>query len=87
MNSPGTGVYCLTPASGIDPQALPAVVSVDWSTTAAPEGNASAMYKPTSGDVGCLDNQFQVITQRQSIAGSALVSANARDIGFTIIVP
>lgn len=33
VSSPTTGLYCLTPANGIDQQAEPAVVSVDWSTT------------------------------------------------------
>ncbi len=31
--------------------------------------------------------EFKIITQRQSIAGGALVSAPANDIGFTLIVP
>jgi hypothetical protein len=86
VNSPVTGTYCLTPASGIDESTLPGVVSVDWSTTADPVGNASAMYQP-GGAPNCLDNQFKVTTERQSIVGGALVSAPDNDIGFTIVVP
>jgi hypothetical protein len=86
VTSPDVGVYCLTPVSGIDQQALPAVVSVDWGTTSDPVGNASAMYQ-SSGGLNCAENQFKVLTERQSISGSALVSAPANDIGFTIVVP
>jgi hypothetical protein len=86
VNSPVTGTYCLTPASGIDESTLPAVVSVDWSTTTDPVGNASAMYEP-GGGLNCLDDQFKVKTERQSIVANALDSAPANDIGFTIIVP
>lgn len=86
VNRPVDGQYCLTPASGIDQQALPAAVSVDWSTTNEPEGNASALYHPGDGP-NCLENQFKVVTQRQSIVGDALVSVPANDVGFTVIVP
>lgn len=86
VSSPTTGLYCLTPANGIDQQAEPAVVSVDWSTTNEPEGNASAMYQ-IGGGLNCAENQFKVVTQRQSVSGGTLVSVPASDIGFTIIVP
>ena len=56
-----TGVYCPTPASGIDPHALPAGVSVDWNNTANPEGNASAMHAEP-GFAGCGVDQFVVVT-------------------------
>lgn len=72
--------------SGIDPHALPAVVSVDWNNTANPEGNASAM-RVEPGFAGCAVDQFVVVTERQNIVGGTLVSEPANDVGFTIIVP
>jgi hypothetical protein len=85
VSRPATGIYCLTPVAGIDAQNLPAVVSVEWQNTANPEGNASAIYDTTS--TSCAANQFKVRTERQSIVNGALVSEEANDISFSIIVP
>lgn len=65
---PFLGTYCLTPARGIDPATLPAVVSVDWRNTFDPEGNASASYD-TNGEE-CDTNQFSIHTERQSVSGA-----------------
>jgi hypothetical protein len=43
VSHPNAGIYCLTPAAGISPSDRPAVVSVDWDSTAPPEGNGVAM--------------------------------------------
>ena len=79
--SPGS--YCLTPAGGVDPATRPAVVSVDWQSTSAPEGNATASYDA----FGCGNGRFQVTTERQSVSNGVLVEQGANDIGFVIIVP
>lgn len=44
VERPATGIYCLTPVPGISVVNRPAVVSVDWSGTADPEGDGSALY-------------------------------------------
>jgi hypothetical protein len=44
------------------------------------------MYQ-IGGGLNCAENQFKVVTQRQSVSGGTLVSVPASDIGFTIIVP
>ena len=77
------GNYCLTPVSGVNPANRPAVVSVDWQTTASPEGNATASYNSH----GCGDGSFQVTTERQTISGGVLVDQPANDISFIIAVP
>lgn len=77
------GSYCLTPAGGVDPATRPAVVSVDWQSTSAPEGNATASYDA----FGCGNGRFQVTTERQSVSNGVLVEQGANDIGFVIIVP
>ncbi len=81
---PSGGVYCLTPASGISPQSLPAVVSVDHRSTASPQGNAVAMVG--TNDL-CDADKFQVVTQRQFVSNGSLLSSDANNVSFTIIVP
>ena len=77
------GTYCLTPASGVDPARRPAVVTVDWQATRAPEGNAAASYNVN----GCGDGRYQVTTERQSVSNGALIDQYTNDIGFVIVVP
>ena len=89
----GSGAYCVT-APGISPDAIPAAVSVDLSTTPA-SGNASAIVDTESL---CTGDAFQVNTQRQPSTavrnaadnGSINVAGNAAaadDVGFTIVIP
>ena len=89
----GSGSYCVT-APGISPDAIPAAVSVDISTTPA-SGNTSAIVNT---EPSCTGDGFQVITQRHpstavrnaadngsiNVAGNAVV---ADDVGFTIVIP
>jgi hypothetical protein len=81
VERPATGIYCLTPVDGISVSNRPAVVSVDWSGTADPEGDGSAMYMAPSI---CGAGQFEVRTERR---GATTVAVPANDVGFTIIVP
>ena len=75
------GVYCLTAAAGITSTNRPAVVSVDWSSSGDPEGDASVMHMEQTV---CGAGQFEVRTERRGAATSAVP---ASDVGFTIIVP
>jgi hypothetical protein len=90
-----TGQYCVV-APGIDSAATPAAVTVDWGTTAGPEGNASAMTREVA--CGPQGDGFEVYTERQPLVavdqggnvGAATVSglaAFANDVGFTIVIP
>jgi hypothetical protein len=90
-----TGLYCVT-APGIDPTTTPAAVTVDWSSTSSPEGNASAMTREGTSCPGGLG--FRVMTQRQPIVtvdadggtNNAIVAgpaADANDVAFTIVIP
>jgi hypothetical protein len=81
------GLYCVT-APGIDAASVPAAVSVDFSSTADPDGNASVTIGPAGG---CSGGAFLVITYRQPIvqipsevAGNAI---EANNVGFTIVIP
>jgi hypothetical protein len=91
------GSYCVT-APGISaelgPDAVAPVVSVDFSNTASPAGNASAMIDFES----TCNEAFHVLTQRQpstavrnaADTGSINVAGNAvaaDDVGFTIVIP
>jgi hypothetical protein len=80
----GPGDYCLT-APGLSDQSLPAVVSVDWLTTAAPEAAASAMVYTAS--CGTEPGNYRVITERVALNGSTLTDTPVNNVGFVIVVP
>jgi hypothetical protein len=84
VTRPSTGQYCVT-VPGIDSPSVAAAVTVWWSFTASPEGNASAMTADAS-DAGCAPdlNAFGVVTERHG-AGTDAVQAN--DVAFTIVIP
>ena len=79
----GTGIYCVT-APGISSSDEPAIVSVDWSSTVAPQSIPTALYNndptvwcPVSGD-------FSIVTQRPT-AFNAQTTTN--DVGFVVAIP
>ena len=87
------GQWCVV-APGIDPLETPAVVSVDWSTTSSPEGNASAMV---AADTQCEGGGFVVFTYYgpdievfdtagnvRTVRGSSTFSDS---VAFTIVIP
>jgi hypothetical protein len=91
-----TGIYCVT-APGIDAGEVAAAVTVDWSTTVDPQGNASAMTNE-GGGCGPTGDGFVVRTERQpTITVDANGGTNnetasgpanfADDVGFTIVIP
>lgn len=78
-----TGVYCLEPASGFQVRGRAVAVSVDWTTTQDPEGNATAMI---AGDCGT--NGLRIVTERSHNAQDGFLLADQADnIGFHVVVP
>lgn len=69
------GVYCLTPAAGIDPATTPFFVSADWVNTPA-TGDSVAYYHPGGN---CPASKFEVITANEG--------TRVDTIGFTVMVP
>ncbi|HZA57588.1 MAG TPA: hypothetical protein VE401_04685 [Solirubrobacterales bacterium] len=93
----GNGQYCVT-APGIDSNQTPAAVTVDWSNTSGPEGNASAMTLEGPSTCAPGGEGFAVFTERHSgvtvDAGGGTNNATvagpaqfASDISFTIVIP
>jgi hypothetical protein len=74
-NGFSTGIYCLTPAAGIDSSSVPSAVSADYGTSTA---TGLAWY---SG-FNCPSGQFEVVTT--TIGSSANVM---NGVNFTVIVP
>ena len=81
VTHPSVGLYCLTPPAGVSASNRPWVVTVDWNTTADPEGNATALF---IDGLPCTTDQFGVQTERSGDTSNAVP---ANDVGFTIIVP
>lgn len=77
------GMYCLelSPSSGICSGTTSAAVSVDFTGTAAPQGNTTVVLNS-----GCGTNGISVRTYRRA-SGSATDSALADNVAFTIVVP
>jgi hypothetical protein len=75
------GIYCVV-ATGVDPATTTAIVGVDWSSTAGPEGNA----QPMTGGPGTCAGGFVVTTERIP-ATEPVAASNADDISFTILIP
>ncbi len=83
----GVGAYCIL-VPGIDPDVVPAAVTVDTYQTVAPVGNARAMI----GVDACGANTFKVFTERQpvtSVSGTPVSgpAVAADDVSFTIVIP
>jgi hypothetical protein len=73
----------------------PAVATVEWQTTSAPQGNATALVLTASS---CSDAAFEVVTEQQPVftvdsnggVNNAFVSgpaAQSDEVGFTIVIP
>jgi hypothetical protein len=70
-----SGRYCLTPAAGIDPNTVPAVVSPDHGLSSGSD-LATYVEQPSAF---CAASQFEVLTQQAGV--------NSDEVAFTIIVP
>jgi Collagen triple helix repeat (20 copies) len=81
----GAGIYCLTPASGIDPDASPAVVSVDFGASVSPTRDFAQVR---TRHITCGAGKYEIRTFQ-----AALVTGNMQDpaanngVAFTVIVP
>ncbi|HEY7286550.1 MAG TPA: hypothetical protein VH497_13955 [Vicinamibacterales bacterium] len=84
VSSPSPGVYCLTPAAGIDPAKT--VAFAEYGADGVMTSNVSRMAFATIdyGHHNCTAAQFQVITGVQNAAGTLTIQQMN---GFTIMVP
>jgi hypothetical protein len=83
----GIGSYCVI-APGISSAVTPAAVTVEFSDTEDPEGDASAITHE-GFDCGPNNEGFTVITDRQPVTSSTTVgpAEPANDVAFTIVIP
>ncbi len=80
-----TGVYCLTPAAGIDPETNPPVATVDWGSSVTPE---RAFVQVRTRHLTCGAGLYEIRTFLFGVSGAAIQTAAANDgIAFTVIVP
>ena len=85
ISHPATGVYCLTPAAGIDANASPPVASVDWGSSTAPERD---FVEVRVRHLECAANQYEIHTfQGANSAGNLGVPAPSDAVAFSVIVP
>jgi hypothetical protein len=77
----GTGVYCLS-LPGFDASTSLIFTTVDWTRTANPEGNATALARP---EVCPASHPVGVMTERINPANGA--AAGADDVAFNVMVP
>lgn len=76
VTHPSSARYCLTPAAGIDPNTVPAVVSPEHANSSGPIDLAAYTEEPQSI---CPANQFEVLTVQAGVGSD--------NVSFTIIVP
>jgi len=83
VSKASTGIYCITPAAGIDPATTSPVATLDANPGFLANGEIYVETTPVS----CTATQVEVLTRQQSItAGPTLTSANT-DSGFTVVIP
>lgn len=75
------GIYCITPAAGIDPNRVVPVVSVDYSGSST--NNALVQYRASGAN--CAQGRIEVITFDDANADAFYTTSNI--VGFTIVVP
>jgi hypothetical protein len=85
LTHPGTGIYCLTPAEGIDPATSVAVVAPDWGNSAGPN-NLFAYVNV--GSKGCPSGAYEVRTYQYASGTDAKPDVKPSDnVSFTLVVP
>jgi hypothetical protein len=84
VSRPSSGLYCLTPAGGIDPASTAAAVSPERSRSAA--SNLLLAYLDTSG-TDCDVGEFEVATYTLSLASLVLSADLSNGVAFTVLVP
>jgi hypothetical protein len=75
LTRPSTGRYCLTPAAGIDPDAVPAVATVDHGRSAG----ADNLVQIEADRFSCGAGTFEVLTFASGVLGN--------DVSFVLLVP
>jgi hypothetical protein len=75
VSRPGVGVYCLTPAAGIDARAVASVASVDYGIS-----GVRGVAEVRGSGLGCPAGDFEVETY-------SLADAAVSTISFHLIVP
>jgi hypothetical protein len=75
------GIYCITPASGINPNNSVPVVSVDYSGSS--NNNVTVQVRTVAAN--CAAGRFEVITFADPNSTGAYFTSNL--VGFTIVVP
>jgi len=83
VSHPDTGVYCLTPAAGIDPTLMPCVVSPEWADSHG--SDLLAEWDSTGSFTGgpCNTNEFVVRTFQ--LPGGTPTPSD--EVAFVVIVP
>jgi hypothetical protein len=76
-----TGVYCLDPPDGIDPETDPAIVTVEWGESAGED--LLAFWSKLNQD-GCTDTEY--IVQTYTFGGDATPDPS-NDVAFLITIP
>lgn len=77
VSNVGTGVYCLTPAAGVDPSKYPAVAVGEWGNSGAAMPYVAMVYNL---GLDCSTGQYEIL------AGHG-TSGLADDVAFNVIVP
>jgi hypothetical protein len=76
-----TGVYCLDPPAGIDPETDPAIVTVEWGDSAGED--LLAFWSKLNQD-GCTDTEY--IVQTYTFGGDAIPDLS-NNVAFLITIP
>lgn len=77
VTSGGTGVYCIVPSAGIDADADPPFITIDYGTSSGE--NFTAMWDQDTGN--CADGTYEIQIYK------ADTNALTNDAGFVIMVP
>jgi hypothetical protein len=97
VSHPATGVYCLTPAAGIDPAQTGLIATPDYSADATVIGGTNgnqAIVEWRSGPSACAAGQMQVITGLRTVSTTGSSDGDVRtvnnaytDQGFFFVIP
>ena len=97
VGHPATGVYCLTPAAGIDPAQTGLIATPDYTADATVIGGTNgnqAIVEWRSGPSACAAGQMQVITGLRTVSTTGSSDGDVRtvnnaytDQGFFFVIP
>lgn len=97
VGHPATGVYCLTPAAGIDPAQTGLIATPDYTADSTVIGGTNgnqAIVEWRSGPSACAAGQMQVITGLRTVSTTGSSDGDVRtvnnaytDQGFFFVIP